>query len=85
MGGPEFPMRGLARAGGRRPGRPARAGGPRPGRLARAGRRGLRRLALPAAALCMLSFVVAAAGPASATSTAASAPAVTAPGGPAGS
>jgi glucoamylase len=71
MGGPEFPVRGLARAGGRRP-----------GRLARAGKRGLRRLALPAAALCMLSFVVAAAGPASATSTAASAPAVTAPGGP---
>jgi glucoamylase len=60
----------------------ARAGRLRPRRLAQLGRRGLRRLALPTAALCVLSFAVAAAGPASATSTAASAPAVTAPGGP---
>ena len=50
--------------------------------LAQAGRRRIRRLAGPVAAVCMLSFAVAAAGPAEATSTAAALPAVTAPGGP---
>jgi len=42
----------------------------------------MRRLAPPAAALCMLSFAVAAAGPASASSLRAAQAAVTAPGGP---
>ncbi len=42
----------------------------------------MRRLAPPAVALCMLSFAVAAAGPAGAASTAAGLPAVAAPGGP---
>ncbi len=50
--------------------------------LAQAGRRRIRRLAGPAAAVCMLSFAVAAADPAGATSTGAALPAVTAPGGP---
>jgi glucoamylase len=50
--------------------------------LARAGKRRMRRLAAPAAALCMLSYALAAAGPASAASTAAGRPAATAPGGP---
>ena len=50
--------------------------------LARAGKRRMRRLAAPAAALCMLSYPLAAAGPAGAASTAAGQPAVIAPGGP---
>src|SRR6202167_1810703 len=51
-------------------------------RLTRASRRRLRRLAIPVAALSVISFAVAAAGPGGATSTAKAEPAQTAPGGP---
>ena len=50
--------------------------------LTRGSRRRLRRLALPVAALCVLSFAVAAASPAGATSTAAAQLGAAAPGGP---
>src|ERR1035438_9163754 len=90
---PEVPMRGLAQVGGRRLRGLAQAGTRRRRGLAQAGprrprksagpaRRRLRRLVPPAVAVCMLSFAVAAAGPAGATSTAAGLPAVAAPGGP---
>src|ERR1039457_1575870 len=82
MGEPEVPMRGLAQVGGRRLRGLAQAGPRRPRRSARRARRRLRRLVPPAVAACMLSFAVAAAGPAGATSTAAGLPAVAAPGGP---
>src|ERR1700677_1162701 len=51
-------------------------------RLTRASRRRLRRLAIPVAALSVISFALAAAGPPGATSTAKAEPAQTAPGGP---
>src|ERR1035438_10733050 len=90
---PEVPMRGLAQVGGRRLRGLAQAGtrrrrglaqaGPRrPRGLTRPARRRLRRLVPPAVALSMLSFALAAAGPAGGTSTAAGLPAVAAPGGP---
>src|ERR1035437_9658447 len=82
MGEPEVPMRGLAQVGGRRLRGLAQAGPRRPRRSARRARRRLRRLVPPVVTLCMLSFAVAAAGPAGATSTAAGLPAVAAPGGP---
>ena len=75
-------LRGLAQAGPRRPRGLAQAGGRRPRRSAGPARRRLRRLVPPTVALCLLSFAVAAAGPAGATSTVAGLPAVAAPGGP---
>src|ERR1039457_4597680 len=74
MGEPEVPMRGLAQVGGRRLRGLAQAGPRRPRRSARPARRRLRRLVPPVVTLCMLSFAVAAAGPAGATSTAAGLP-----------
>jgi glucoamylase len=75
-------MRGLAQVGGRRLRGLAQAGPRRPRKSAGPARRRLRRLVPPAVAVCMLSFAVAAAGPAGATSTVAGLPAVAAPGGP---
>src|ERR1039457_4909737 len=82
---PEVPMRGLAQVGPRRPRGLAQAGPRRPRKSAGPARRRLRRLVPPAGAVCLLSFAVAAAGPAGATSTAAGPPAAGAPAaGPAG-